>query len=394
VSLQERFREFQLKIPFNIPYTTGFELQYINEAITNGHLSGNGPFTLKCQEFLEREFGFNKVLLTTSCTDALEMAAILLDIKQGDEVIVPAYTFVSTALAFSRQGATVVFADSRPDNPCIDEALIEALVTERTKAIVPVHYNGIACEMDTIMALANKYGIAVVEDAAHSFGAKYKGRYLGSIGDFGCLSFHETKVIHCGEGGMLAVNNQKYDTRAEVIWEKGTNRAAFKRNEVQKYEWIDTGSSFLMSDLNAAFLYAQLVNYKTILKKRRESYLAYEAKLGDSKFKKSLSVPFITEYAETNYGSFYILMQEKKDSSLFQSYLNSHGVQVVTHYLDLSVSPFALGEQKSNYKSSNINCRRYQDSLIRLPLYFSLSPEEISYVIKQVGEAVVNLKVG
>src|SRR6056297_1616853 len=245
-------------IPFNKPYLTGNETAYIKEAVSSGKISGNGTFTKKCQAFFRERYGFKKALLTTSCTDALEMCALLADIQPGDEVIIPSYTFVSTALAFVRQGAVIKFADSRPDHPRIDEESIESLISDRTKAIVPVHYAGIACDMDLIMNLANQYDLLVIEDAAQAIESNYKGQSLGSIGHLAAFSFHETKNINAGEGGLLAINDDRFIGRSEIIWEKGTNRAAFFRGEIDKYGWVDTGSSFLPSELTAAFLWAQL----------------------------------------------------------------------------------------------------------------------------------------
>jgi len=258
-------------IPFNKPYLTGKELEYIGDAVSRGKISGNGHYTKKCHEFFQERYGFKKCLLTTSCTDALEMAAILCDIQQGDEVIVPSYTFVSSANAFVLRGAKIVFADSRNDTPGIDESKIEALITPRTKVIVPVHYAGFACDMDIIMDIANRYSLLVVEDAAHGIDSFYKGRPLGSIGHLGCFSFHETKNIQCGEGGMLIINDEKFVKRAEIIWEKGTNRSAFWRGEIDKYGWVDIGSSFLPSEICAAFLFAQLENMDDIQLKRKKS---------------------------------------------------------------------------------------------------------------------------
>jgi len=264
-----------MKIPFNKPYLSGNETDYIHQAVASGHISGNGMFTKKCQTFFEERWGFKKCLLTTSCTDALEMSALLLDIKPGDEVIMPSYTFVSTALAFVRQGAKIVFVDSREDHPNMDESLIEALITPQTRAIVPVHYAGMACDMDKIIALAEKYNLFVVEDAAQAIDSYYNGKPLGSMGHLGCFSFHETKNIQSGEGGMLAINDERFMKRAEIVWEKGTNRAEFFRGEVNKYGWVDIGSSFLPSDIIAAFLYAQLENLDDIQKRRKDIWNTY-----------------------------------------------------------------------------------------------------------------------
>ncbi|MFA5299796.1 MAG: dTDP-4-amino-4,6-dideoxygalactose transaminase, partial [Lutibacter sp.] len=252
------------KIPFNKPYLSGKEFDYIQEAIISGHISGNGSFTKKCNTFFENTYGFKKALLTTSCTDALEMCAILADIKPGDEVIVPSYTFVSTALAFVRQGAKIVFADSQPNHPNLDADKLESLITDKTKAIVPVHYAGVACDMDKIMELAEKYNLIVIEDAAQAIDSYYKNKPLGSIGHMAAFSFHETKNINSGEGGLLAINDERFINRAEIIWEKGTNRAEFFRGEINKYGWVDTGSSFLPSDITAAYLLAQLENIEKI----------------------------------------------------------------------------------------------------------------------------------
>ncbi len=265
-------------IPFNKPYLTGQETNYINQAVESGKISGNGIFTKKCQSFFEDKYGFKKCLLTTSCTDALEMAAILSNIKEGDEIIIPSYTFVSTALAFIRQGAKIVFIDSEADTPNIDVSQIESLITAKTKAIVPVHYAGVACDMDSIMDLANKYNLLVIEDAAQAIDSFYKGKPLGSIGHMAAFSFHETKNIISGEGGLLVINDERFIDRAEIIWEKGTNRASFFRGEINKYGWVDTGSSFLPSEIIAAFLWAQLENLD-LIQIRRKKYLKFILKV-------------------------------------------------------------------------------------------------------------------
>jgi dTDP-4-amino-4,6-dideoxygalactose transaminase len=342
-----------LNIPFNKPYSTGKEMTYIAEAINSCQTSGNGPFTRRCQDLLLSEYGLKNLLLTSSCTDALEMSAMLLDISPGDEVIVPSYTFVSTALAFARQGANIVFVDSRSDNPCIDEEKIEKLISERTKAIVPVHYNGIACEMDRLMEIAGKYNLWVVEDAAHAFGAKYNGHLLGTIGHLGCYSFHETKVIHCGEGGMLSVNDGRFSKRAEIIWEKGTNRCAFHRGEVQKYEWIDIGSSFLMSEVSAAFLFSQVEEIRAIISHRKGQWELYFNSLKELGNQNLLKLPLYSANSEINYSGFYFTVSNKGEATKLKKYLNSLGIQVLSHYLDLSQSPYILKTQdrkpKTNY---------------------------------------------
>lgn len=373
-----------MKFPFNKPYSTGEELKYIAEAIASGQTSGNGPFTKRCQDFLLSEYGFKNPLLTSSCTDALEMSAMLLNIKPGDEVIAPSYTFVSTALAFARQGATIVFADSRSDNPCIDEEKIEELISERTKAIVLVHYNGIACEMDRIMEIAKKYKLWVVEDAAHAFGAKYKGRLLGTIGHLGCFSFHETKIIHCGEGGMLSVNDERFVSRSEIIWEKGTNRCEFHRGEVQKYEWLDTGSSFLMSDISAAFLLSQIEAFKDLMEHRKHQWNLYNNSLKELENQKFLKLPQCPGNSEINYSGFYFTVPEKDKAIELKLYLNSIGIQALSHYLDLSESPYILKIQAGKLKTNNSNSIKYQDTLLRLPLYYDLSDKNIVEIIYSI----------
>jgi dTDP-4-amino-4,6-dideoxygalactose transaminase len=301
-------------IPFNKPYLTGKENDYIIEAVNSGKISGNGLFTKKCQDFFESKYGFKKVLLTTSCTDALEMAAMLANIKEGDEVIVPSYTFVSTAIAFVRQGAKIVFADSYSDNPNIDADKIESLITEKTKAIVPVHYAGVACDMDIIMDLAAKYNLLVIEDAAQAIDSYYIGKdgvkkALGSIGHLAAFSFHETKNIIAGEGGMLSINDERFIQRAEIIWEKGTNRAEFFRGEVNKYGWVDTGSSFLPSEIIAAFLWAQIENLDDIQKRRLEIWNTYFEKLTGWARVNNIKMPSIPNYATNNGHMFYLFVR-------------------------------------------------------------------------------------
>ncbi len=366
-----------MKIPFNKPYSTGKELKYISEAIASGQTAGNGPFTGRCHNLLRSEFGFNRPLLTSSCTDALEMSALLLDIKPGDEVIVSSYTFVSTALAFARQGAKIVFADSRNDNPCIDEERIENLITEKTLAIVPVHYAGIACEMDRIMEIASRHKLYVIEDAAHAFGSKYKGRLLGTIGHLGCFSFHETKIIHCGEGGMLSVNDNSFSQRAEVIWEKGTNRSAFHRSEVQKYEWLDTGSSFLMSDISAAFLLAQIENTHAIIGNRKNQWELYYNSLKKNINPELLRLPKIPGNSAINYSIFYVILKDKLTAEKLRNYLLSEGIQALTHYLNLANSPYILKTQGTKPNTNNLNSLIYQERLIRLPIFHELSENDI-----------------
>ena len=370
-------------IPFNKPYLTGRETTYIEQAVNYGQISGNGMYTRKCHAFFNERWGFRSSLLTTSCTDALEMSALLLNIQPGDEVIMPSFTFVSTALAFIRQGARIVFTDSRADHPGMDEDKIEALITPETKAIVVVHYAGVACDMDKIMALAGKYNLFVVEDAAQAINSRYKDKWLGRIGHLGCFSFHETKNIQCGEGGLLTINEERFVKRAEIIWEKGTNRAEFFRGEVNKYGWVDIGSSFLPSELNAAFLFAQLEQYKTIQEKRKEIWNKYYEGFKELEQKGFVKLPFIPTYAENNGHMFYMLCRNIEERTRLISHLKEKGILAVFHYLPLHRSPY----YKDKYKGPGLpNCDRYADTLVRLPLYYELSENEQEEVIEAVKE--------
>ncbi|MEZ4809847.1 MAG: dTDP-4-amino-4,6-dideoxygalactose transaminase [Allomuricauda sp.] len=368
-------------IPFNKPFLVGKETQYIEEAVLLGKISGNGVFTKKCHSFFEKEYQFKKTLLTTSCTDALEMAAMLLKISPGDEVIVPSYTFVSSALAFVRQGAKIVFADSRADHPGIDESKIEELVTPRTKAIVVVHYAGIACDMDIVMNVANRHGLFVVEDAAQAIDSYYKGRPLGGIGHLSAFSFHETKNIISGEGGLLAINDEKFVGRSEIIWEKGTNRSAFFKGEVDKYGWVDTGSSFLPSELIAAFLYAQLERLAEIQEKRKSIWNTYYSELLPLKSQGKLRLPHIPDYATNNAHMFYVVTESMAQRDLMISHLKKKGIHAVFHYLSLHKSPFYLQDNK--YRELE-NSDKFSDCLIRLPFFFELDPKQLDYIIEQV----------
>lgn len=361
-------------IPFNKPYISGKELSYIEDAVSRGKISGNGYYTQKCQSFFEDRFQFKKVLLTTSCTDALEMAALLLDIKEGDEVIVPSYTFVSTANAFVLRGAKIVFADSRKDHPGIDEAAIESLITPKTKAIVVVHYAGVACDMDAIMKVANKHGLFVVEDAAQAVQSFYKGKPLGSLGHLSAFSFHETKNIQCGEGGMLVINDEQFAARAEIIWEKGTNRSAFFRGEIDKYGWVDVGSSFLPSELNAAYLYAQLEEMEDIQKKRMELCQIYKNELLGWAKNHGIGIPSIPDFATQNGHMFYLLCKDIEQRSSIISYLKSKDILSVFHYLSLHKSPFFANKHDGRELPHS---DRYTETLLRLPLYYELSPEKV-----------------
>jgi dTDP-4-amino-4,6-dideoxygalactose transaminase len=370
-----------MKIPFNKPYFTGKEADYLAQAAASGKISGNGEFTQKCHRFFETKYGFKKVLLTTSCTDALEMAALLLDISPGDEVIMPSFTFVSTANAFMLRGAKVVFADSGEENPNIDIKQIEKLISPKTKAIVLVHYAGIACEMDAIMDLAQKFGLYVVEDAAHAIDSFYKVKRLGSFGHLAAFSFHETKNIMSGEGGMLVINDDRFNSRAEIIWEKGTNRAAFFRGEVAKYEWKDLGSSYLPSDLTAAVLFAQLEKHDEIQEKRIKIWNSYYDNLEGLRDQGFISLPYIPAYASKNGHLFYFLCNSKKERDELIGYLKKKGIQAVFHYLPLHASEFFT----DNYKGDELsNAIRYADRIIRLPFYFELDENDIRMICNEI----------
>ena len=372
-------------IPFNKPYLTGKETAYIEQAVRFGKISGNGEFTKKCQTFFENKYGFKKCLLTTSCTDALEMAAILCDIKQGDEVIIPSYTFVSTALAFVRQGAKIVFADSQSEHPNIDADKIESLITSRTKAIVPVHYAGMACDMDKIMALAAKYNLLVVEDASQAVDSYYTSpitnekKALGSIGYMAAFSFHETKNIISGEGGMLAINDERFIHRAEIIWEKGTNRAEFFRGEVNKYGWVDTGSSFLPSEIIAAFLWAQLENLENIQAKRKQIWNAYFEDLKSLADKGCFQLPNIPEYATNNAHMFYLVCNSLEERTKLISHLKENGILAVFHYLSLHSSEFYMNKHDGRELP---NCDKFADCLLRLPLFYEL--DKVDEIISRI----------
>lgn len=375
-----------MRIPFNKPCITGKETEYIQQAVQMGKLSGNGMFTKRCQQFLEEHFGFRKCLLTTSGTDALEMCAMLCELKPGDEVIVPSYTFVSTALAFLREGAKIVFADSMDCNPNLDAAKLELLITPRTRVIVPVHYAGVACDMDAIMSLAEKYGLLVVEDAAQAIDSYYKGRPLGSIGHLGAFSFHETKNITAGgEGGLLAVNDERFLRRAEIVWEKGTNRAEFFRGAVNKYGWVDTGSSFLPSEANAAFLWAQLENLRRIQDRRLEIWRRYDNGLKDIAAEGKVRLAHIPDYATNNGHMFYLVCRNLEERTGLIDWLKEHDVVAPFHYLAL---------HRSDYYTKNYGecvrvlpqCDMYADCLVRLPLYYELSDSQVDLVISLIKE--------
>jgi len=353
------------------------------QAVYTGKLSGNGVFTKRCQHFFEERYGFKKCILTTSGTDALEMAAILCDVKPGDEVIVPSYTFVSSALAFVRQGAKIVFADSCTDNPNIDAEKIEALITDKTKVIVPVHYAGVACDMDKIMEIANRHNVLVVEDAAQAIDSYYKGKPLGGIGHLGCFSFHETKNITAGgEGGLLVVNDERFIRRAEIIWEKGTNRAEFFRGMVNKYGWVDTGSSFLPAEINSAFLWAQLESLDMIQNRRKEIWEQYYDGLNDLAAQGYFFMPNIPEYATNNAHMFYLVCRSLEERTRLIAYLKENGITAVFHYLSLHLSDYYTS---NNTDTPNLpECDHYADCLVRLPMYYELKDEEVEYICKSV----------
>jgi len=373
-------------IPFNKPYLTGNETRYIEQAVMSGQISGNGMFTQKCHNYFEEKYNFKKCLLTTSCTDALEMAAILLNIEPGDEVIMPSYTFVSTANAFVLRGAKIVFADSRSDHPGIDEDKIEELITPKTKAIVPVHYGGVACAMDKIMGIAARHDLFVVEDAAQAIDSYYTGqdgikRPLGSIGHLAAFSFHETKNIISGEGGMLVVNDERFLRRAEIIWEKGTNRAEFFRGEVNKYNWVDIGSSFLPSEIIAAFLFAQLENLEKIQKKRVGIWNNYYQGLAELQKKGFFKLPFIPDFASKNGHLFYLICRNAHERTVLIDWLRAKGVYSVFHYLSLHQAPYFNGKHDGR---DLFFSDRYSDCLVRLPLYYELSKKQLHFIIDEI----------
>lgn len=363
-------------IPFNKPYLTGKEAHYMYQAVYKGKLSGNGDFTKLCQKYFEDRYGFKKCLLTTSCTDALEMAAILCGVQPGDEVIVPSYTFVSSALAFVRAGAKIVFADSEPENPNIDADKIESLITSKTKVIVPVHYAGVACDMDKIMDIANRHNLLVVEDAAQAIDSYYKGHPLGSIGHLAAFSFHETKNVIAGEGGLLAINDERFIRRAEIIWEKGTNRAEYFRGEVNKYGWVDTGSSFLPSEVVAAFLWAQLEHLDQIQNKRKALWHRYYDNLSNN-LNAYYSLPVIPEYATNNGHMMFLVLRNLEDRSNLIHTLALNDINSVFHYLSLHSSPY----YKDKHDGRSLpNCDRFADCLVRLPMYYELSIKDVDNI--------------
>jgi dTDP-4-amino-4,6-dideoxygalactose transaminase len=370
------------RIPFNKPTIVGKELYYISQAIHGGQSAGDGGFTKKCHAYLERALGVPKALLTTSCTDALEMTALLLDLQPGDEVIVPSFTFVSTANAYALRGARPVFVDVRPDTLNLNERLLEGLITERTKAIVPVHYAGVACEMDDIVDIADRYGIAVIEDNAHGLFGKYKGRYLGTFGTFATQSFHETKNFICGEGGALLINDRRYTERAEILREKGTNRSRFFRGQVDKYTWVDVGSSFLPSDILAAFLYAQLESRNEIQSSRQRIWEYYQEHLTAWAEDNCIRLPIVPSHCEQSYHMFYLLLPSLEVRQALIDWLKADGILSVFHYLPLHLSDVGM---RMGGKVGDCPVTEFvSDRLLRLPFYNELSEAEQAAVVDRL----------
>lgn len=369
-------------IDFNRPAFVGKELEYIQDAINNGKLCGDGEYTRKCTEWIKQQFHSEGVLLTTSCTHALEMAAFLTDIQPGDEVILPSYTFVSTGDAFVLRGAKLVFVDIRPDTMNIDEKLIEAAVTPKTRAIVVVHYAGVSCEMDEIMRIAQKYKLTVIEDAAQGVDATYKGRALGTIGDFGCYSFHETKNYTMGEGGALLFQDKAYLEQAEILREKGTDRSKFFRGQVDKYTWVGYGSSYLPSEMNAAYLYAQLEQREKIFNKRMQIYTFYHENLKALEDKGVLERPYVPPYAGHNAHMYYIKVKNIEVRTRLIAYLKSRGILSVFHYIPLHTSP--AGKRFGRFFGKDEYTTRESERLLRLPMFYNLSMEEADYIVQQI----------
>lgn len=367
-------------IPFNKPPYIGKESEYVLDAVNKGHISGDGEYTKKCAKKLEELSGTKRALLTTSCTHATEMAALLSDIKPGDEVIMPSYTFVSTADAFVLRGATPVFVDIRPDTMNIDETLIEDAITLKTKAIVPVHYAGVGCEMDTIMDIARRHNLTVIEDAAQAIASTYKGKALGTFGDFGCYSFHETKNISMGEGGTLLIQNEDMIEPAEIIREKGTNRAKFFRGQIDKYTWVNYGSSYLPSDMNAAYLWAQLENIDIIQKKRLSVWNRYKEGLSELEKKEYIEFGVIPDECTNNAHMFYIKVSDLETRTELISYLKEKGIMAVFHYVPLHSAP--AGRKFGRFNGEDRYTTKESERLIRLPLFYSISDEEVEYTIE------------
>ncbi len=371
-------------IPFNKPPYIGKESEYVLDAVNKGHISGDGEYTKKCAKKLEELSGTKRALLTTSCTHATEMAALLSDIKPGDEVIMPSYTFVSTADAFVLRGATPVFVDIRPDTMNIDETLIEDAITSKTKAIVPVHYAGVGCEMDTIMDIARRHNLTVIEDAAQAIASTYKGKALGTFGDFGCYSFHETKNISMGEGGALLIQNEDLIEPAEIIREKGTNRAKFFRGQIDKYTWVNYGSSYLPSDMNAAYLWAQLENIDIIQKKRLSVWNRYKEGLSELEKKEYIEFGVIPDECTNNAHMFYIKVRDLENRTDLLKFLTENGIQAVFHYVPLHSAP--AGRKFGRFNGEDRYTTKESERLVRLPLFYSITDEEVNFIIEIVKE--------
>lgn len=372
-------------IDFNVPPYLGTEMKYVEEAVARNHkICGDGPFTHRCNEWLEKKTGTAKALLTTSCTHATELAALLSDIKEGDEVIMPSYTFVSTADAFVLRGAVPVFVDIRPDTMNLDETKIEAAVTERTRAIAPVHYAGVSCEMDKIMEVAEKYGLTVIEDAAQGILSTYKGKALGTIGDYGCFSFHETKNYSMGEGGALLIRDERNVERAEIIREKGTNRAKFFRGQIDKYTWVDAGSSYLPGDMNAAYLMAQFDRADEVFEDRMRSWKLYEELLKPLADQGKIELPYIPDHCTHNAHMFYIKARDLEERTALIQYLKEHDIQAVFHYIPLHSAP--AGERFGRFHGEDVHTTKESERLARLPMYYGLKEEQVRYIADKVTE--------
>ncbi|OPX33113.1 MAG: dTDP-4-amino-4,6-dideoxygalactose transaminase [Desulfobacteraceae bacterium 4484_190.1] len=371
-----------MKIPFNRPFIIGKELYYISQSVISGHTAGDGVFTKKCHELIKEKLGARMVLLTTSCTAALEMSAILCNISPGDEVILPSFTFVSTVNAFYMRGARPVFVDIRPDTLNLDETKVEEAITEKTKVIVPVHYGGVGCDMDVIMDIANRHGLLVVEDAAHALNSEYKEQYLGTIGDIGAFSFHETKNYICGEGGAIILNNEDFIERAEIVREKGTDRSKFFRGEVDKYTWVDLGSSYLPSDILAAFLYAQLENMDEIDIRRRGIFDYYLKTLSPLAEKGVLKLPVIPPECRSCGHLFYIILKDEEIRNGLMNYLKSRGIGAVFHYLPLHLS--TVGSSLGGKDGQLPVTESVSGRLLRLPLFYELKEDEQDYIVESI----------
>lgn len=371
-------------INFNVPPFTGKEMEYIKQAVENQKICGDGPFTKKCNEWIENKTNTKKCLLTTSCTHALEMSALLADIKEGDEVIMPSYTFVSTADAFVLRGAKIVFVDIRPDTMNIDENKIEEAITPKTKAIVPVHYAGVACEMDKIMEIADKYNLFVVEDAAQGIMSEYKGQALGTFGDFGCFSFHETKNFSMGEGGAILIKNEKYIENAEIIREKGTDRSKYYRGQIDKYTWVNHGSSYLPSDMNAAYLWAQLELADEITKARLDRWEQYNMLLKPLEEKGVLELPVVPQYCKHNAHMYYIKAKDIEERTELETFLKANGVYAVFHYIPLHSA--IAGQRFGRFHGEDVYTTKESERLLRLPMFYTLKESEVDYCVNKIKE--------